>query len=822
MNIKKLVRLETYTLFQVLIQFIPLVLTVTPSTAQIRPDNSLPVNSAVITQGNKLIINGGTASGSNLFHTFEAFSVLSGQVALFNNALNVENIFSLVTGNSLSHIGGVLAANGTANLFFLNPNGIIFGSGATLAVGGSFFGSTANRIIFADGFEFATASTERKPLLTANSPMGLGFGNNPGQIIVQGTGHQLKFGNGFSIDNRSFNGPFLGSGESQTGLRTNPGKTLGLIGGEIIIDNGILTAFSGQIELGSVERGIVQFSENKDGFTLNYERISQFQDISLHQQALLDASGISNGQINLRAKNVSIEDGAVVMITNFGNAPHGSLKIKATEEVNLRGITDFNQFSLQGLNNNNIIRGIYTQTLSEGKGADIIISAKNLSVQDFSTISALSFARGEGGSLLLNIAENLQIEGSEQINLFLPTSILSLGAGTGRAGDILILGKRLSVENGGLLISQSLGTGDSGNLEITVADEVEVSGSVAADLQGNEFISSAIGSLTLFSGNTGEVVISTNKLKLASGGSINTNTNATGNASNMIINASTIEITGQNLSGTPSQISSSANKSISFLAELFNLPEIPSGNAGSIEINTEDLTIAHGGLINVTNEGSGNGGNINLLAEKTVLDQGSISAETFSGRGGNISLQGDSLLLQNGSKITASAENQGDGGNINLHSDLLLVWENSQITANAFQGNGGNIEINGNVLMGSESIISASSELGIDGQVQINGDIYEINDLTSKPTQFAAEQLITQGCFDGQSESAIQIIQRGLGGRSLTGQVSYSFIPFSDPEIAAIAKKTASNPMVDATRMVVMDDGTVHLLASEETVEECR
>lgn len=146
--------------FKVSILAIALVLSC-PNAAksQITPDSTLGTENSKVNSIDELRdrIEGGAIKGENLFHSFEEFNVREGLEVYFANPEEISNIFSRITGNNISEIFGTLGVEGVANLFLINPNGIVFSENAQIDVGGSFIATTAEGVHFEDGKVFGVA-----------------------------------------------------------------------------------------------------------------------------------------------------------------------------------------------------------------------------------------------------------------------------------------------------------------------------------------------------------------------------------------------------------------------------------------------------------------------------------------------------------------------------------------------------------------------------------------------------------------------------------------------------------------------------------------
>ncbi len=521
------------------------------SLAQPIPDTTLGRESSVVvpsldTNGKPSTrIEGGASRGANLFHSFQQFGVGKEQSVYLSNPANINNIFIRVTGSNTSTILGTLGITGNANLFLLNPNGVIFGSDASLNLNGSFLATTASSLSFADGTQFSATVPQNSSLLTVSAPIGLQFGNRNANIGVQGAILQLQ-----------------------------PGKTLGLVGGDIVISSAYLEVPTGRIELGSVAKdSSVSLTLVVDSLTLGYENVRAFQDINIKRSSnpndfasQIFTGGEGSGSIHLQGRQIVLADDSQIVSSTNGAGIAGSITVDASELFLIDGKTS----------------EVSTLTTNAGNGGDVTINTKRLRLQNGGGISTDS------------------------------------GIFVGFDGQI------------------SRATGNAGNLTINATESVE----------------------------------------LTNGSSLSSEAEAFGDAGNIIINTTKLNVRES------SQVSVSSTS--------------PTGDAGKLEIKARSIFLDERGKIAASSQSGRGGGNINIQNQGLLLLQhnSEISTNAASqGNGGNIDINTNVLVTLDSSKITAQAI-AGRGGYIDISTKGLFISPDSIISASSEQGISGEVEIN--------------------------------------------------------------------------------------------------------------------------------
>lgn len=505
---------------------------------------------------------------------------------------------------------------------------------------------------------------------------------------------------------------------------------------------------------------------------------------SANSRIVTDTNGAGKaGDINIQARSITFTDGTQVTISTRGEGQGGNLTVNAWDSLELSGTSPLGQRNL-----------LSVETQAAGNAGNLTINTGRLIVRDGAAISA-SVNRegtGRGGNLTVNAAESVEIRGTTPDGRF-PSALAAGNGGSEVAGDLTIETKRLSISNGAVVATSTMGERDGGNLTVNASELVELIGT-SADGQFLSILSTDTGG----NAKAGNLTINTRRLIVRDGAVASVSTFGQGEGGSLIVNASTsVELSGTSADGFASGLYAQA---------------FATGKAGDLTITTGDLivqdraqvTVAAGNAADArvptgplaffsNNEGvitrvdetaTGSAGNLRVNAEQIVLNnQGRLLASTASGEGGNIQLEArDLLLMRYNSLISAEARGRGNGGNIDITNTQFIVavpFEDSDIIANAFEGRGGNIEIEAQGIFGlakrraiqgnGTSDIDASSEFGVSGTVTINSpDVDPSRGLAALPTNVVdPSQQIVQSCAP-KGERANQFVATGRGGLPLS------------------------------------------------------
>jgi filamentous hemagglutinin family protein len=751
--------------------------------AQLTPDGSLASESSQVspnsvTVGGQLSdrVVGGARRGEVLFHSFRDFNVASTQRLYFENPAGVNQIITRVTGNSPSNVLGTLGVLGPANLFLLNPNGILFGANARLDLRGSFTASTASAIQLDNGLWFSASNPQAPPLLTVRVPTGLQWGATAAPIVNQS---RATDGTGAIV-----------------GLQVDPGQTLSLLGGNLQFAGGTLTAPNGQIELGSVAGGsrVALVPAGGTRVQPQYLPNTVFQDIQLTQQARVDASGAGAGQINMAARHItlnqgsailadtlgnqagrgiqintatlSVSDAAFISTSTFGSGNAGNLSVQASESIRItgQGFAQYQAIFVVGALTGDLQpetreNGIFGKVgRSTGSGGVLSFNTPRLMIQQGGAINGDGFGLGQGASVVVN-AKDIELSGGV-------ITVSGIIGSTGNAGTVLINTERLTVQDGAFVVSGTNGSGNANNMVINASDTVLVQNTPDGAL-----FSSSIGTITLAgaTGNGGDLEINTGRLIVRGGGAIGTSSGVSsrvaqsvfrgGAAGNFTINArDSVEVSG---------VSQDGFFRSRLISETYN-----NSPGGEFKIHTRRLIVRDGGEVSVAAYSSGASGRLEIVATDQVEITGtaadgrksgllaSSGGPTYlnaSGNSGSLQLSTDHLTVRDGATLAVNSVGTGNAGELSITANTIQLDRGGSLIASTASGEGGNIQLSVRDILSlrRNSLISADAGgTGNGGNIAIAARFIAANPLENSDIIANAERgrggnitLTSQGIF---------------------------------------------------------------------------
>lgn len=619
------------------------------------------------------------STGTNLFHSFEQFSVPDGGSVIFDHSPTLENIFTRVTGSNGSNINGLLrtSVNSDTNLFLLNPNGILFGPNGGLDIGGSFVATTADAIQFGEQGAFSTSDTSTDLSLLTVNPSAFLFA----QAVPQSITSQSAVFNSTNFSN---------------GLGVREDKSLLLVGGDIILESSptslfgfnFITVPSGQIELGGISStGVIALDINSNNLSLRYEDDAPLADVSINNSILNVSNSFNNaraGSIVINANSISLIDSSIFSFTS-GPEDAGNIAIQADSAVDFQNST------------------INSSTFDSGAGGSLNISGRLIAFNEGSGLTVSAFDTGDAGKISLSaetvVLDNALINSAAQGNLSNPT---------GDVGEIQVQTNTLSLEN-----TSRISTSTSG----TVVDK-ETSGLLNIEARDTVFLSdeSAITSETFGQRNASDIKIDTTVLAIEDGViSAAVNPNATGQGGTIDIETQvlSLESDAQFTSNTSGEGNAGAilvknAASVSLSNSLISTETSAAGAGGDIDIGTEQLTLDAGAQISATATAtapaSTQSGNVTVNATRINLsgDSTGLLAETQGeALAGFIALDAQdnekplTIDFQAGAEISAATSGTGDGGQIRVIAPeaLVLSGDGSLSTRSTGPGSAGDVSI---------------------------------------------------------------------------------------------------------------------------------
>jgi filamentous hemagglutinin family protein len=676
--------------------------------------------------------NVGQRRGGNLFHSFDTFNIERGGRVTFTGPVSVKNVISRVTGGKGSRIDGTLASDiPNADVYLINPAGIVFGRYAQIDVKGSFHASTAEQLNFADGAVFS-ALDPAGSTLTVAAPESFGFLGAPhGSIRIEDSVLEVAPGKALTLSAAAIDASYgfllapqgrialtahgaqssvnvitgTTSGSTDGPIRLvngtfaqtagDGGGTIQLAGGDIVLDGG---EYGGSALL-AVNRGKTNatggvFIDAGGDLTIAGDSLISSGtltegtageiDIAARSIRLLGGSDVGNftfydpdgssidstgGKVTIRANALDIAEGSFISSDTFGRLQGGSVDVRITGSLTIDG--------------GGVATGISasSQETASGSGGLVSVIADSLVLSNGGQIAAATFGDGRGGSVYVRSPSIFavgdgKLPQNEDDSVFTGISSQSQGSGKGGVVTVDAQGGGIELRRAAGITSSAFGEGDAGEVQV-VAGRILIDSSDSQAFTGiqNRAQPGA-------SGAGGPITVRADLIQLQNEGAISNSTFSAKPAGDLTVDAGRIEIVGNNRSDY-TYIGSQPRQGAP-------------GIAGSVTVNAESIELRDRGAIATNTEGAGNAGTIAVIADTIDLaNNGAITSSTLvaDGDAGDIRVDARQRLTLVGGRIVTNSTTGGAAGSVVVESPVITVVGGTISSTAAGTGEAGTVEV---------------------------------------------------------------------------------------------------------------------------------
>jgi filamentous hemagglutinin family protein len=596
-------------------------------------------NAAVLHSGSIFTINPGSGKqvGGNLFYSLSTLNLDPGETAIFNGPSSAQNVLTRVTGGPSTIDGTIQCLIPNVSFLLINPDGVVFGPGASLNISGSFTVTTANLVKLADGTAFAAIPSASDATLTTAAPAAFGFLSNPagGVKVLQ-----------------------------NAALSAQNGNCLSIVAGPVKINGGQLFAEGGRITIASVgSAGTVRLDPANPASSLNTNSFPALGPVTIVNVPSPNAANLiadspgegPGGQIEIQGDSLTLNN-ATVSAQTFGPGQAGGI------DLNVRGNLSSNFSEV-------------TTDADGGNAGNITATVANAALLDNSGISASNQSTsGVGTAGVINLS-------AASLTLQNDSSLQTITSGTGNAGSIVVNAQAMAMSGQSFISAETSGGGNGGIIDVTVSGSAIINDSA---------IGTSSTQTTSGAGAAGQVSLDVGELKILNGSTVAAMTDGPGDAGGIVITGASAKLSGQ------TQIDASAGVAGNAGTISFNVGDLTiSGGAqaiaiskgvgasGQITVTASDQVLLSGSVgteqatdISITNLGSGPGGSITIETPSLTMSGGAFINATNSGGGqSSVTFQGGSLLLESGASIANGSSSVGLGGPVTIDATGSVVLD---------------------------------------------------------------------------------------------------------------------------------------------------